>query len=118
MADGFCAVAEELAAAEGFPTAEQATSYASLSPAAIRGDAEIGDGIYVEHEGDDAALFVAMAAADTVEDATRRVNAFEPAIEDATARDPELWLSVGALPHGLARIASADGDASHVVDRA
>jgi len=83
LAAGFCAVAEELAATEGFPTAEQATSYASLAPAAIRGDAEIGDGIYDEHEGDDVALFVAMAAADTVEDAARRVNAFEPAIPDS-----------------------------------
>ena len=74
MAAGFCVVAEELAAAEGFPTAEQATSYASLAPDAIHGDAEIGDGIYGEHEGDDVALFVAMAAADTVEDAARRVG--------------------------------------------
>ena len=43
------------------------------SPRPRSRDAEIGDGIHVEHEGDDVALFVAMGA-DTVEDATRRVN--------------------------------------------
>lgn len=72
----FCALAEKLAAAEGFPTAKQAASYASLAPDAIRGQAETAVGVYVEHEGDDVAIFVAMSA-DEVEDAGRELNAFE-----------------------------------------
>jgi len=75
LAAGFSAVAEELAAAEGSRRGASGVLRVTR-PGRDPRDAEIDDGIYVEHEGDDVALFVAMAA-ETVEDATHRVYAFE-----------------------------------------
>lgn len=74
--DEFCAVAEEIAALEGAPTAELSSRYADLAPEGARADAELVAEVAAEHDGDSVALIAAFAD-DELDEAFRRLTAVE-----------------------------------------
>lgn len=72
----YCAIAEELAGNDAFPTAEQLGSYQELAPAEIADEAETAAGQLIAASDDPVAQFNAFAA-DDVEAAITTLNAYE-----------------------------------------
>lgn len=73
-----CALAEELAGQESFPTAEQAQRYQELAPEEIADAVGVAAPIIIDNDGDVVATLVGFAD-DEVEAAIAEIDAFETA---------------------------------------